>query len=186
MTGASFLGIGHRVQTDRSATDLVFLDLEASGLGSGTWTIEIGLFRSNAELSCLTQSRLIRPHVSWDPAKWSHTSQLIHKINREELDTALTAETVAEWVLDELDDAVVVTDAPEFDLAWLDMLFATIEMEGAVQLREFDEILFAVFGSAGASRAFAYLEGSHVLHRAGPDAQRLACACLAAARRAPP
>lgn len=186
MTGASCPNIGDQARTGRTANDLVFLDFEASGLGLGTWPIEIGLCRINADLSFRTQSRLICPHASWDPTKWSRDSQMIHNIDRVDLDTAPAAETVARWALEELRDAVVVSDAPDFDLPWLDTLLATIDKERAVQLHDFDEMMFAVFGRAGASRAFAYLEDTYVPHRAGPDAQRLACAWLAAARRSPP
>ena len=45
---------------------LVFIDFEASGLGPGTWPIEVGLaWIENGGVR--TWSSLIRPEADWDP-----------------------------------------------------------------------------------------------------------------------
>ena len=157
---------------------MLFLDFEASGLGEGSWPIELGLAWIEKERA-RAASRLIRPHPSWPEDAWSAESAEVHRIPRRALDRAWPAERVATWAAERMAGQVVVADAPEFDGYWLRTLFATTPGLVTPRLADFDRLVATHFGEAGVRRVYAALDAVPTPHRAGPDAQRLAQAWLA-------
>lgn len=157
---------------------MLFLDFEASGLGEGSWPIELGLAWIE-QGRARAASRLIRPHPDWDEDAWSAESAEVHRIPRLALDRAWPAERVAAWAAGRMAGQVVVADAPEFDGYWLRTLFATAPGLAAPRLADFDRLVATHFSEAGVRRVYAALDAAPTPHRAGPDAQRLARAWLA-------
>lgn len=160
--------------------NLVFLDFEASGLEPGSWPIEIGLAQIRDEDGVSINSCLICPHKTWPESLWSPASAQVHGISRAELNGAFSAEVIAADFLELLIGKVIVSDAPEFDQRWLDMLAELLEPMPHFVVRDFDWVI-APFGFAGVKRAYETLDALPSRHRAGDDAARLAQAWLAAA-----
>lgn len=165
-------------------TDFVALDFEASGLDPAGWPVEIGLSWVTTEGKVETWSALIRRHDSWSMAHWSDQSAAVHGIPLAELLDAPTAETVAREALELCSARIVVSDAPEFELRWLDRLLAAVERSGAMKLRHYDEATFRIFEGRRLDHVYEYLARHSTPHRAGPDSARLAAAWVAADRRA--
>ena len=90
---------------------LIFLDIEASGLGPDSWPIEVGLAWI-VDQAVQTWSSLIRPEPDWDPDAWSDQSAIIHNIPREDLDAAPKAIDVAHEVMERIAARHVISDAP--------------------------------------------------------------------------
>lgn len=101
------------------------VDVEASGLGPGTFPIEIALCDvATGE----TQSWLIRPTEEWlDRAEW-HWSKASADVHGIALDDLLTDGVPVEEVAAELDDfidgAVVVSTDQVADAGWIQTLYA--------------------------------------------------------------
>jgi DNA polymerase III epsilon subunit-like protein len=162
-----------------SCDQLVFIDFEASGLGRGSWPIEIGIAEVRPDGSARFQSNLIRPHSSWPDNLWSPASAQIHGIPRERLDSAHPAEIIAAEYIELIAGKTLVSDAPEFDGPWLEKLAATISTTETFNILGINAVI-AQFGFAGIRRAFNYLNAVEPPHRAGEDAARLARAWVAA------
>ena len=93
---------------------LIFIDFEASGLGAGSWPIEVGLaWVEGTEIK--SWSSLIRPHETWDPAEWSDVSARVHNIPRRDPEDAPDPQKVAHGVRARIEGGVLVCDAPAFD-----------------------------------------------------------------------
>ena len=107
--------------------DLVFIDIEASGLLPQSWPIEVGL-AGIAGGSVQTWSTLIQPHDSWSPAGWSEQSASVHGISRLALalDAVPSARDVAHQLADRLRGKITVCNDPERDYAWAATLIACI------------------------------------------------------------
>ncbi|PPC75586.1 hypothetical protein WH50_14390 [Pokkaliibacter plantistimulans] len=96
----------------------IILDIEASGFGSGSYPIEVGL--ALADGSC--ESVLIHPEPEW--IHWSEEAASIHKIKREMLlREGLPARVVAQHLNALLAGQTVYSDAWGFDSTWLSLLF---------------------------------------------------------------
>lgn len=160
--------------------NLVFLDFEASGLEPGSWPIEIGLARIRSDGTVRVNACLIRPHPTWSEHLWSPSSAEVHGISRSELDGAYPADLIAADFLELLVGRVIVSDAPDFDQRWLDMLAELIDPAPRFVIRDFD-LAIAPFGFEGVKRGYEILDALPSRHRAGDDAARLARAWLAAA-----
>jgi DNA polymerase-3 subunit epsilon len=158
---------------------LVFIDFEASGLERGSWPIEIGIAEVRPDGLVPVQSNLIRPHPSWPEELWSPASAQIHGIPRRRLDSAHTAEIIAAEYLELIAGKTRVSDAPEFDNRWLDMLGSTISATDIFDVVGFN-VAIAQFGFSGIRRFHAFWDRFPPSHRAGDDAARLAMAWLAA------
>ena len=96
-----------------------FIDVEASGLGSGSYPIEVGVALSNGKTHC----SLICPPTYW--MHWDDSAEDLHGISRESLlvngrSTLKVAMMLNEW----LDGQTVYTDAWGNDSCWVGRLFA--------------------------------------------------------------
>lgn len=101
------------------------IDVEASGLGPGTFPIEIALCDvATGE----TQSWLIRPTKEWlDPILW-HWSKASAEVHGIALDDLLADGVPVDDVADELDEfvdgATVVSTDQVADATWIQTLYA--------------------------------------------------------------
>ena len=95
-----------------------FIDVEASGFGSGSYPIEIGVALADGRGKCT----LIRPEEHW--THWSDDAEQLHQISRETLlikgrSPLKVAMLLNEW----LDGQTVYSDAWGNDSCWVAMLF---------------------------------------------------------------
>ena len=107
---------------DKAVQPLV-IDLEASGLGRGSYPIEVGIALADGS-SCCT---LIYPDDHWQ--HWDHQAQQLHGIPRSLLLThgrslVEVAQLLNQWV----DGRVVYSDAWGNDSSWLGLLFECAEV----------------------------------------------------------
>jgi hypothetical protein len=159
--------------------DVLFIDVEASGLNSASFPIEIGwVLDDEAE----PESFLVRPHATWDfDTGWSAQSAALHSITPAllEAEGLSVAETCTR-----LDEAthrrLVVSDAPQHDDWWLGRLYAAAGREKSLAVGDVERLYGGLAQEAGLDPA----EAAQLLtrieqiyphpHRAGPDALRLA------------
>jgi len=97
---------------------LNFLDVEASGLGVGSYPIEVGVALNDGS----TQCTLICPANDW--THWDNAAEQLHGISRDELlingrSPLNVAMMLNEW----LGDSMVYSDAWGNDVCWLSRLF---------------------------------------------------------------
>lgn len=139
-------------------TRRALIDIEASGLGSQSYPIEIAIVDIDSDFSW---TALIKPAPDWRDGEWDEISEEIHGISRDMLNTdGFPAHEVAAKVWEIVKDGIVYTDALEMDGYWLSRLAAcaTASLEGVKLLP-----LPAVPDDECSSR----------VHRALPDALQL-------------
>ncbi|ROT97829.1 exonuclease domain-containing protein [Histidinibacterium lentulum] len=153
----------------------IFIDFEASSLSEDSWPIEVGL-ASLAGSRIRTWSSLIRPEESWPMAAWSDRSQQVHKISLEQLNDVPSAGEVARQLIERAGDAILISDAPTFDQAWLDRLLDVLpECERARLKIAPEDVLLSdprVHTAAYLRHRWEHRDGA--AHRAAADARRLA------------
>jgi DNA polymerase-3 subunit epsilon len=157
--------------------DLLIIDFEASGLGPGSWPIEVGLSWVEAG-RVQVWSSLIRPEPGWDPDAWDPVSEEIHGIPVSDLRDAPTARSVAEGLLTRVAGRPVFSDAPDFDLKWARRLLDAQPSPAGVRILDYDRAVGEVCGARGADWTCERLERTRTPHRAGPDAARMLGAIL--------
>ncbi|UOA15971.1 hypothetical protein DSM109990_02822 [Sulfitobacter dubius] len=164
-------------------TDLVFIDLEASSLSEDSWPIELGICWLDEREKLRTGSKLIKPHPSWPSSAWSDASQKIHRITLAELENADDATDVAKWAFEVLADALLVSDAVDFDQRWLNRLMDTTSSSRSLKLISVQEAARQCFSSDAMSMFFRAYARGHSTHRAADDALRVGQAWRAALRK---
>jgi len=102
--------------------EVLFIDVEASGLSSASFPIEIGWVLDEVD----SESFLIRQPKTWDFASgWSAQSAAIHGITPAMLEAEGISVEEACTRLDDLTGGrLVVSDAPRHDDWWLGRLYA--------------------------------------------------------------
>lgn len=99
------------------------IDVEASGFGSGSYPIEVGIVLANGQ----RLSRLIKPLNSW--THWDEGAQALHGISREQLhQEGFAPRVVAEELNDILSGKTVYSDAWVVDKPWVDRLFDEVRV----------------------------------------------------------
>lgn len=156
---------------------LLFLDFEASGLTPGSWPIEIGCAWIAAGGAVEVSATLIAPRPEWPPAEWSDGAARLHGIPRDALAAATPADAVAAGT-DGFAAFDVVSDNPAWDGLWLDRLRGDRPRIPVLGLR--GEVARRLTPRAADDFVRRCLRAP-ALHRAGPDAERLARAWAAAA-----
>lgn len=174
---------------DRTDIRFVCLDIEASALVAGSYPIEVGLAIIAGFANPVTVwSQVIGPTASWlADGVWSPASQAVHGLSlaavRERGAPVIEVAQTLNALL--CDRAIVVSDAPGFDQAWLDTLFAAAGTQQAFAVQDIESL--AGYLPAGEYRQFVHLlSRMPVPHRAGGDAFRLASSLVAARIGHPP
>lgn len=147
--------------------DLVFIDLEASGLSASSWPIEVGW----ASLNGLTASYLIKPHNSWPLSAWSETAQTLHGITLEELaQKGRDCSDVCSLINAALEGKTVYSDAPDWDSFWLMRAFRACEVKPRFFVGDFSTL----FDHAPDRKTIQKADDlSPRSHRAAADAKNL-------------
>ena len=121
--------------------EIVLLDQEASGLGMGSYPIEIGWCVVSAADGALLSgptAYLINPAITWDPRVWDDMAEDIHGISQQELDDdGLSVTEVAQLVSEAARDRVILVTS-EMDIGWLNKLFQAAREHGYVPERRLD------------------------------------------------
>lgn len=112
-----------------SITLPTFLDIEASGLGRGSYPIEIGIVSERQQTNCF----LIRPDVAW--LHWDMQAEQLHGLSRAYLQQmGLAVSTVAESLNQQLYGKTVYSDGWAKDYVWLACLFECAGMSPRFRL----------------------------------------------------
>lgn len=147
----------------------VFLDVEASGFGAGSYPIEVGCVLDDLSTHCF----LIRPMDGW--TRWDDSAEAVHGISRELLDQrGRDAREVAHLLNDLLAGRTVYSDAWGQDMAWLNRLYDETGVLQRFRLASLRELL----DESQAARwhdAKSFIQASLQLmrHRASSDAKVL-------------
>lgn len=156
---------------------LLFVDLEASGLHATSFPIEIGW----CDLELRPGSFLIRPHENWTKLDWNTDSERIHGIGFDECRAnGLPASSAAEVFNELVAGRILVSDAPRYDGMWLDALRAVVPSLVGRPILHLNHVLLSAMNEAGLeARAWPTLRdeidaGFPHLHRAAADALRMA------------
>ncbi len=120
---------------------IAFIDLEASGLNSGSWPIEAGYCYGTGA----PKAWLIRPVEDWPLSAWDAKAEALHGLDYARLKkSGRPVDEVCNQLNQALKDAVVYSDAPDWDGFWLYRLFSAAGLRQAFKLREFGELLYGV------------------------------------------
>lgn len=150
----------------------VFMDLEASAFGPGSWPVEVGLAWITPE-GIESWSSLIRPDQTWSLDPWSDESAQVHGIRYDELLKAPRAEDVLLKTKEKIARRTPVVTHPKHDNYWFNRMTELEESSkpimaiGVMELSEMSDMDF------WALMDFAEKNDSHT-HRAGQDAAFLA------------
>ncbi|HVI90711.1 MAG TPA: hypothetical protein VM659_20605 [Dongiaceae bacterium] len=161
--------------------DMLWLDVEASGLHIGSYPIEIGWCRIDLD----PVSFLIKPLKAWGSDDWSAASMNIHGISRNQLfELGAEPRDIAGWLNTVCCGKTVLSDNPAHDSIWFRKLYVDTNIEQDFGLRDAVHAAGVAAGLSGLSQSKAQelLERIHRRfphpHRAGPDARRSAAEFL--------
>ena len=114
----------------------VFLDIEASGFGAGSYPIEVGCVMPDGQALC----SLVRPPDEWK--HWDVAAEAIHQITRDLLQQhGLPVDAVVDRLEDALRGREVFSDAWGNDYAWLSRLYDQAGRVPRFRLRSLRELL---------------------------------------------
>ncbi len=114
----------------------VFLDIEASGFGAGSYPIEVGCALADGRTVCC----LVRPAESW--RHWDASAESVHHISRDVLQQhGLPVQEVVTRLDEALHGREVYSDAWGNDYAWLSRLYDEAERVPHFHLRSLRELL---------------------------------------------
>jgi hypothetical protein len=164
----------------QSLENVLCLDFEASGLGRGTYPIEVAVADCS---STKCTSWLICPTEEWlTDGIWQSQSEDVHQIALSALIAhGEPAERVARELNARCHDKTVLCDGGEHDRRWLLILLSTIEERPSFGLSDFAAFARELAEGSGRNPEIAItrseleaLSRFPLLHRAEPDARRCA------------
>jgi len=149
---------------------LAFIDLEASGLGSRSWPVEVGwAFESGPP-----ESILVRPHDSWTDDSWDVRAEALHGLSREKLEAeGVDARVVATRLNDAFSAIRVYSDAPDWDGFWLFRLFSAAGVRQNFTLLDFGRLVRPLAGVRQEAILARAARLAPRRHRAADDARHL-------------
>lgn len=158
-------------------SDLVFVDIEASGLHGGSYPIEIGW----ADIDLNAGSFLLSPHDTWTKLDWDPMSEKVHGIALEDcMKNGIPVPRAISIMNEVLKGKRPVSDAPSFDGFWLRRLADAGPFEMPcpfVDLRQVLASVYAVHPINDKTWEKIHGEVSDILphtHRAAADALHMA------------
>lgn len=94
------------------------LDVEASGIGRGSYPVEVGYVLEDGDSQCM----LVRPAPDWN--HWNPAAERLHHIRRTDLlEYGLPTSVVADALNHHLGGRTLYTDAWGHDYSWLARLY---------------------------------------------------------------
>ena len=153
---------------------LFTIDVEASGLGEFTYPIEIGITSwPSPEAEISTWSTLISPPPAWRQHRiWSREGQAIHGITRDQLEVGSTPLEALAKANELIGPHLAFCDGGEHDLRWLLHLAQAAAIRPSFRLGDWRSLVGALPGAQHAQMT-RWFSAEPVVHRAGPDAERL-------------
>jgi hypothetical protein len=163
----------------RPGTGLVaVIDFEASCLPAfgRSYPIEAALVCVSGEVLV---SALIRPHENWADMAWDPSAERLHGITRERLEAEGRPAFEVMMDLNHAAEGRRIVSDSGLDEVWLQRLFMATGVPAAFDIEPIGELLESHIARAGgpdpiASAAECAYFRFPVMHRATPDAQRLA------------
>lgn len=153
---------------------IVTIDFEASSLDDGTYPIEVGVCRwTSPDASIEGWSTLIEPIPAWrEHGSWSPSSQAVHGIRREELDSGMSP-TRAIATLNQITGGhPAFCDGGEHDLHWARMLSRASGIRPTWAIGDFDHVAM-LLDQLGYRGMLEWMDRAPPRHRARDDAERL-------------
>lgn len=170
------------IDLERSPSRTAFIDLEASGLSTTSWPIEVGWAFEHGP----PRSFLIRPDASWPESAWSLDAERLHGVSRADLERdGVNPRDVAEALNAALAGASVWSDAPDWDGFWLFRLFQAAQIKQQFAVNDFGRLMRPLAGAREEAALRRAAQISPRRHRAGPDAKHLQTIYALARRLAP-
>lgn len=158
---------------------LFVIDIEASGLSTGSYPVEVAVQEIGGETK---GEWMVRPEPGWTRWHWDEDAAMMHGISREETERAgMCARDVCKELRQLLGDGRLFSDAHVYDQQWLDRLIEA-EWPPCSHLS-----IAPVFSLVPMARRAAFGEALDELdrpHRAGKDAAAIAL-CLSKFLRIP-
>lgn len=113
---------------------------------------------------------LIKPAEGWADAAWDPAAEALHGLSRAKLArSGQGPRIVCDAMNDALGDAVVYSDAPDWDGFWLYRLFEAAKVRRRFELHNFAELFAGVTPAQfNEAKALAQAKTPHS-HRARPD-----------------
>lgn len=146
----------------------IIIDIEASGLGSQSYPVEIAW--ASAPHYEVT-SHLIRPLPGWLAVEsaWDRKAEKLHGLSRELLlEEGRCVYEVSEFILASFVGADLYSDSPEFDEHWLNMIIK--HKKTSFSVRDIEDIIPRTIDAATRRKTkLAAFRGSCSRHRAGTD-----------------
>lgn len=151
------------------------MDIEASGIGAGSYPIEVGFVLPDGQACCT----LIRPAPGW--VHWDRNAEAVHGIPRECLfEHGRPVQEVAAMLNQGLQGRVVYSDAWGLDYAWLSKLFDEAGRLPAFRLEHLTRIVPEISAERwNRTRAEIGARLGLQRHRASADARLLQLTWLA-------
>jgi len=145
------------------------LDFEASGLGRGSYPIEVGYILSDGHSNCM----LIRPEPDW--LEWDEQAERLHGISREQLQRhGRSVAEVARLLNHSLAGKTLYSDAWGNDQSWLALLFECAGIPAHFRLESLRSLLSEAQAQVWHSVRQTVIQGSRLKrHRASSDARIL-------------
>ncbi len=114
----------------------LIVDVEASGFGSESYPIEVGLALEAGEKFC----SLILPAPGW--SHWDIEAEKVHGVSREVLETyGKPMKEVAQYLNEKVNGRTVYSDGWVVDKSWLDRLFHAVGIERTFHVSPLEMIL---------------------------------------------
>ena len=114
----------------------IILDVEASGLGRGSYPIEVGVANTEGQVNC----SIIRREPQWK--HWDPRAEILHGISREILlEHGKAPAMVATMLNEQLAGQIVYTDAWGNDSSWIALLFDAAELPQQFRLESLRSLL---------------------------------------------
>lgn len=158
----------------------IILDLEASGLGTNSYPIEVGIALADGRTVCY----LICPHPEW--THWDHTVECLHGLCREQLvKFGRPIAEVAHSLNHLLGAQTVYSDAWGYDQSWLGLLYDYAGVHQQFRLQALQSLFCeAQFNLWNRTLDQVFTECEFTRHRASTDARAIQLAFMRSAQLA--
>ncbi|NRB39098.1 MAG: hypothetical protein HRU20_11625 [Pseudomonadales bacterium] len=114
----------------------LFIDIEASGFGRGSYPIEIGVVDAQSRCIC----HIIHPVEHWQ--HWDSSAEALHGIARQTLlDHGMSPFDLAQLLNQNFAGQILYTDAWGNDNSWLGLLFDEVDMYPSFKLETLRQLL---------------------------------------------
>jgi hypothetical protein len=145
----------------------IIVDLEASGFGSTSYPIEVGVITDTGKKYC----RLIRREPQWQ--HWSEEAEALHGISRDLLKVkGYSPGQICEELNLLLEDKIIYSDGWVVDHSWMIALFHAARVEMRFRLSPLENILSEFQMEAWhQTKSLLMSQNDKVRHRASTDAE---------------